>query len=757
MSPTKKCFRHALGTFLFLMPVMTVAAPKEYSGHQVVAIRLNTPADVQKLQELESASDDFDLWSEGVGIGTVDVRVSAAQRAVLDATGLTYRVIIPDVQQVVAAERSGGVGFFDDFRSNAEHIALMNNLVAQYPQLASMVNFGTSVEGRPIWGLRITGPGTNKPGLLIHGCQHAREWLTPPTVAYLAEQLLAQYGSDVNSTLLVNSLDWYLIPVMNPDGYEYTWTTDRFWRKNRRGGYGVDLNRNWGHVWGGVGSSSIPTSEIYHGPSPFSEPETTALRDFLLANPHIRGHVDLHTYGTLLMWPWGNTFVLSPGHSTFVSFTSVMRTLVAAVHGLQYVLGPLFTTIYPASGVSVDWVYGVAGRWSLTFELRGFGFAVPASEIILSAEENLPALKYFGAWLAACDAIGAGMGLGQSGSFPDCDANGVTDVCQMASGGVVDCNANFTPDGCDISAGTSSDCTNNGIPDECEPDCNGNTVADACDIASASSADCNQNSVPDECDVNSACGAPSGVCGVTGSCLGPAGHSGVGCQCAACCIAVCGFDPYCCAVQWDSICANLAASVGECANAGSNGQSADCNANLIPDECEPDCNGSGKPDDCDVLEGSSPDCNGNELPDECEVDSDDDGFIDDCDNCPLTVNANQFDSDLDGKGNVCDPCPLDFSDDSDGDGACDSNEACPSDPFKIFPGVCGCNVPDADTDEDTVADCVDLCPDLDDRMYAPGCVGAIPAASTWGLVVTALLLLCAAKAGFSMNRTTGAG
>jgi len=731
------------GIFLFLVPGIVSAAPKQFSGHQVVAVRLQTPADVATVMELESASEDFDVWSEGVGVGTIEVRVSPAQRALLDATGLTYRVVIPDVQQMVAAERSGGVGFFDDFRTNDEHIAFMNNLVAQYPLLASMVNFGTSVEGRPIWGIRITGPGANKPGLLIHGCQHAREWLTPPTVAFLAEQLLASYGSDANTTLLVDSIDWYLIPVLNPDGYEYTWTTDRFWRKNRRGGYGVDLNRNWGYFWGGVGSSGILSSEIYRGPSPFSEPETTALRDFLLANPHVRGHVDLHTYGTLLMWPWGYTNALSPGHSTFLSFTNVMRTLVAAVHGLQYVLGPVYTTIYPASGVSVDWVYGVAGRWSITFELRGFGFAVPASEIILAAEENLPALKYFGAWLAACDTVGAGMGLGQGDAYPDCDANGVVDVCQMASGAVLDCNANFTPDSCDIGSGTSTDCTGNGIPDECELDCNANAVADSCDLL-AGIPDCNLNGIPDECDVSSGCGPASGICGISGSCLDPGGHSGVGCACASCCVTVCSFDSYCCEIQWDSICADFAASFAECTSGGQ-GQSADCNTNLIPDECETDCNGSGQPDDCDVTEGNSPDCNGNLNPDECDVDGDTDGLIDDCDNCPLTANANQFDADFDGKGNVCDACPLDFSDDSDGDGACDSNEACPNDPLKLSPGVCGCNVADVDSDEDTVADCVDLCADIDDRIFAPGCAGTIPAVSTWGLIVMALLLMVGAK------------
>jgi len=747
----------ALSCVLIPVCAPALAAEKDYTGHQVVAVRLATEADVQKLLEMESADEDFDLWSEGVGIGTVDVRVSPAQLAVLDQSGLAYRVLIPNVQAMVAAERSGGLGFFDDFRTNDEITAFMNALVAQYPQLASMVNFGPSIEGRPIMGIHITGSGADKPGVLIHGCEHAREWLTPQTVAYIAQHLLTQYDTDPYAHLLVDNIDWYLIPVMNPDGYVYTWTTDRFWRKNRRGMYGVDLNRNWGFHWGGAGSSGDLGSEIYRGSAPFSEPETQALRDFFLAHPNIRGHADLHTYSTLLMWPWAYTSSLCPDHYSYADFAGVMRDLAAAVHGLQYTLGPVYTTLYPASGASVDWVYGAAGRWSVTMELRGYGFAVPASEIILSAEENLPALLYFGAWVAACDPNAAALGLQTAGdAFPDCDGNGVADICQFASGSANDCNGNLVPDSCDISSGASNDCNQNGIPDECEPDCNANGFADSCDIASGRSADCNFNGRPDECDVGNPCGPPSGVCGISGSCLNPSGNGGVGCECAACCLAVCVLDSYCCEGEWDTICAYEASYMTECA-AGGVAHSADCNGNLIPDECEADCNRNGHPDDCDIADGRSADCDGNNVPDECQPDTDHDGFIDACDNCPIFANPDQADSDGDGVGDVCDRCRgFDDRADSDGDGVPDGCDGCPADPAKTAPGLCGCGVSDVDTDGDTIPDCLDQCPGRDDRIDAdgngiPDCLELfrIPTTSSWGLAVLTLLLLTAAKLCFT--------
>lgn len=69
--------------------------------------------------------------------------------------------------------------------------------------------------------------------------------------------------------------------------YEYSHEVDRMWRKTRSATNGacrgVDPNRNWGHRWGGEGASTSPCAETYRGPRPFSEPETSAIRDFILA------------------------------------------------------------------------------------------------------------------------------------------------------------------------------------------------------------------------------------------------------------------------------------------------------------------------------------------------------------------------------------------------------------------------------------------------------------------------------------------
>jgi hypothetical protein len=108
-------------------------------------------------------------------------------------------------------------------------------------------------------------------------------------------------------------------------------------------------------------------------------------------------------------------------------------------------------------------------------------------------------------------------------------------------------------------------------------------------------------------------------------------------------------------------------------------------------------------------------------------------------------NLDQVDTDGDGKGDPCDPCPDDNPDDIDGDGVCNSNDGCPTDPEKTEPGPCGCGNPEVDDDGDGVSNCVDLCPGADDTIFAPGCEGAIPTVSAWGLAILTLVLLTAAK------------
>jgi hypothetical protein len=139
-----------------------------------------------------------------------------------------------------------------------------------------------------------------------------------------------------------------------------------------------------------------------------------------------------------------------------------------------------------------------------------------------------------------------------------------------------------------------------------------------------------------------------------------------------------------------------------------------------------DCNGNEIVDSTDIANGTSLDCDANGLPDECQPDSDGDGFIDACDIC----------------------AGFDDHPDADADGVPDGCDECPNDPAKFLAGVCGCGVPDEDDDGDGFFNCHDTCPGLDDATFAPCDAEAIPTVSTWGLIIIALLLLAVAKVAF---------
>lgn len=378
--------------------------PKRFDGYQIVRVEVKTQAELVALEQL-----GVEILNCTPSIGPMDVLASADQLVALRGAARSVRVLQDDVQGMVDRQRAplavaAADPFADFFLSYHPYegvggiIWYMNELVTRYPTLASMVNVGTTVEGRTIWGVRITSNAVaTKPAAVYFGCEHAREWVACTVPAYLANHLVENYGVDPDITDLVDNVEFFLIPVFNVDGYVYSWTTYRFWRKNRRnnggGSFGVDLNRNWSEGWGGPGADTSPSSDLYRGTAPFSEPETRALRDFFIAHPNVRVQLDVHNYGQLILWPYGYTPALSPDHILFQGIGSAMKSLIFGVHGLTYNIGPLYTTLYPASGVSVDWTYAQRGILSYTYEARG-GFDLPQSQIIPNNEELLPATLY---------------------------------------------------------------------------------------------------------------------------------------------------------------------------------------------------------------------------------------------------------------------------------------------------------------------------------------------------------------------------
>ena len=192
---------------------------------------------------------------------------------------------------------------------------------ARQSRIAQAVTIGRSTNGVPITAVRVSKNVSHlkdrqRPAVVYQAAQHAREWITPEMVRRLLHHYVDSYGRDRELTKIVDTTDLWFIPVVNVDGYDYTFTEDnRLWRKNLRDNDGdgeitaqdgVDLNRNFPYKWGydNEGSSPDFIDETYRGPSPGSEPETQAqirlydrIRPKYAINWHSAAQLLLHGVG----------------------------------------------------------------------------------------------------------------------------------------------------------------------------------------------------------------------------------------------------------------------------------------------------------------------------------------------------------------------------------------------------------------------------------------------------------------------------
>ena len=177
---------------------------------------------------------------------------------------------------------------------------------------------------------------------------YRREWITVSTACYIMDQLTRGYNVDDGVTLLLNKFNFIILPVLNVDGYNYSWQQDRMWRKTRsktdnaQNCVGTDVrmtqqshtlllailvsiidvahhgfhmwdafqqpNRNWDFHWGEVKASSKPCSDSYQGPQAASEKEIQVLQEYVCRNSgSILGYINLHSYSQVWTSPYGYT------------------------------------------------------------------------------------------------------------------------------------------------------------------------------------------------------------------------------------------------------------------------------------------------------------------------------------------------------------------------------------------------------------------------------------------------------------------
>jgi carboxypeptidase A1 len=389
---------------------------KSYDGYTVQRFTPTTKEQLEYLRQLEQTENELDFWTSPTALNVpVDIMFSPHLNnmfsKIFNIKSITKSELIsdvgaliekqrkaPKVKQATGFKREAIPGFWNDYQRLAVVFQFLDAIVAQNPSIATLEVIGKSYQNQDIRLLQLgVHTGGHKPIYFMDSAIHAREWITTATTTYFIQYLVDQYAAgDPVITNLLNHYDFYFIPVLNPDGYEYTFTNDRLWRKTRAPAFnnncvGTDPNRNFNHQWMVAGASADPCSQTYAGAYPNDQPEVKALQDYLLAvRPAV--YYAVHSYSQVLIYPWGNTTDLPPTAADLQAKGENGTNALTAVYGTQYRVGSISNLLYLSSGNACDFAYEFAGaKLSYVLELRDlgyYGFLLPPDQITATGNET---------------------------------------------------------------------------------------------------------------------------------------------------------------------------------------------------------------------------------------------------------------------------------------------------------------------------------------------------------------------------------
>lgn len=385
-----------------LLVLAGLVAPLAVSARAQAPIVVAVTADRHEATLLAKRGFDLVEMRDGAEVHVV-LWPGDAER--LRALGFAWRIVADDLLAEHAAAALPDPGTPTDtpstepprttYRTLAEHHAELRALATDHPQLVTLLELGRSLEGRPILGVRIAigDAGDGRPEIYFDGVHHAREWPSGEYVMGFAHRLVSDaLTADARVTGLLRRTAVVLVPVVNPDGFTISRSAPvdgsedafglagigAYWRKNARalvndhergisiGAYGVDPNRNYPFGWGtgtligGEGASGNPADLTYEGPAPASEPEVQAVRNYVLTH-NVTGVITNHTYGNLVLYPWGHTAGASPDDALF-------RQVAARLADANKYTPQPGIDLYATTGTMDDWAYAATGTIGFTFE-----------------------------------------------------------------------------------------------------------------------------------------------------------------------------------------------------------------------------------------------------------------------------------------------------------------------------------------------------------------------------------------------------
>ncbi|KAH7032823.1 uncharacterized protein B0I36DRAFT_320105 [Microdochium trichocladiopsis] len=332
--------------------------------------------------------------------------------------------------------------FFQDYQSLATITTWMKFLESMFKSRGHvrLISLGQSYEGREIPGLRVglkdhdEDEWARRETILVTGGIHAREWISTSSVNYLAWSFIRAIDSDPLVTTILENFDIVFAPVINPDGYVYSWDVDRLWRKSRQPTTlsicpGFDLDHSFGFRWNSLQHQDEQCSESYGGHTAFEAVEAKQLADWA-RNETQRGtsfvaHLDLHSYSQQVLFPYEySCSALPPNWETLQEVAFNLAKHLRLANGEPYTVASACegATAYNQSsssssspavtelnrienrgGAMIDYFFHEFGaRHSYQIKLRdtgSYGFLLPGSAIVPTGEEVFQAMRYLGDYL----------------------------------------------------------------------------------------------------------------------------------------------------------------------------------------------------------------------------------------------------------------------------------------------------------------------------------------------------------------------
>ncbi|KAB1267451.1 Carboxypeptidase B2, partial [Camelus dromedarius] len=298
-------------------------------------------------------------------------------KAHLNESRILFSVLLENVEDLIQQQTTkdtinprASSSYYEHYHSLNEIYSWIEVISERYPDMIEKIHIGSSYEKYPLYVLKVT----------------------------------QSYGKEKVYTNLLRHMDFYVMPVVNVDGYDYTWKKNRMWRKNRsfhenNSCIGTDLNRNFASKhWCEEGASSLSCSETYCGLYPESEPEVKAVADFLRRNiNHIKAYISMHSYSQKIVFPYSYNRSKTKDHEELSLVASeAVHAIANTNRNTRYTHGSGSESLYLAPGGSDDWIYDLGIKYSFTIELRDtgrYGFLLPERYIKPTCTEALAAVS----------------------------------------------------------------------------------------------------------------------------------------------------------------------------------------------------------------------------------------------------------------------------------------------------------------------------------------------------------------------------